>query len=96
MTILISLNVNAFSEASTYILLKTFEAILASSLSKLVETLFKKDKTQDHTEVEGVIAFSTVMSLLFRELLKIPSSPRLIRKKISRFSIKYSQIVEAD
>ena len=75
MTILISLNVNAFSESITYILIKTFEAILASSLSKLVETLFKKDETQDHTEVEVVIAFSTVMSLLFRELLKIPSSP---------------------
>ena len=75
MTILISLNVNAFSESITYILIKTFEAILVSSLSKLVETLFKKDKTQDHTEVEVVIAFSTVMSLLFRELLKIPSSP---------------------
>lgn len=74
----------------TYMIIKTFETILTSSISQLVGALYKNIKIQNHIEVEVVIAFSTVMSLLFRELLKIPVTPRLIRKKISRFSIEYS------
>ena len=96
MTTHVFLNVNFFSETMTHIVIKTFETLLTSSISKLVEAFYKGNKIQNHIVVEVVIAFSTIMSLLFRELLETPLIPRLIRKRISRFSIKYSQIVEAD
>ena len=79
MTTFMFIYVNAFSEPMAYLLIKTFETILTSSLSDFVKTFYKNNKLQAYIKIEVIIAFSTVMSLLFRELLEIlnPSSANL-------------------
>ena len=95
MTTFMFIYVNTFSEPVAYLLIKTFETILTSSLSDFVKTFYKNNKLQAHIKIEVIIAFSTVMSLLFRELLEILNPPRLICKKISRFSFQQKPIIGA-